>query len=102
MDQSIKLKLDKEEMISVKIGRRVRRGCCWSPIPFNLYSEYLSKESLKGFGDYKIGGQAIHTVKYAGDFMLLAKEEAVLQSMITSLNEIGKWCGMENNVEKLK
>jgi hypothetical protein len=102
MDQSIKLKLDQEEMISVKIGRRIRRGCCWSPIPLNLYSEYLSKESLEGFGDYKIGGQVIRTVKYADDFMLLAKEVAVLQSMITSLIEIGRWCGMEKNVEKLR
>jgi hypothetical protein len=28
----------------------------------------------KGFGDFKIGGQIIHTVKYADDLVLLAKE----------------------------
>jgi hypothetical protein len=102
MDQSIKLKMDQEEMISVKTGRRVRRECCWSPIPFKFYGEYLNKESLEGFGDDKIGGQVIRTLKYAEDFMLLAKEEAVLQSMIKCLNEIGSWCEMEKNEEKLR
>jgi len=35
----------------VKIGRRVRQGCCLCPILFKLYSEYLTKEALEGVGD---------------------------------------------------
>jgi hypothetical protein len=62
----------------VKTGRGVRQGCCLLLIPFNLYSDYLIKEALEGFGDFKITGQVICTVKYADDFVLLAKEEAVL------------------------
>jgi hypothetical protein len=50
-----------------------------------LYSEYLTKEALEGFGDFKIGGQVIHTVKYAEDLALLAKEETVLQGKIDRL-----------------
>jgi hypothetical protein len=57
---------------------------------------------LEGFGDFKIGGQIIHTVKYADDLVLLAKEEKVLQDMIDKLIEIGKCYGMEMNVEKTK
>jgi hypothetical protein len=53
----------------VKFGRRVRKGCCLSPILFNLYSEYLTKEALEGLGDFKIGGQIIHTVKFADDLV---------------------------------
>jgi hypothetical protein len=53
-----------------------------------LYSEYLTKEALEGFGDFKIGGQIIHTVKYADDHVLLVKEEKVLQDMIDELTEI--------------
>jgi hypothetical protein len=75
----------------VKIGRGVREGCCLSPILFNLYSEYLTKEALEEFGDFRIGGQVIPTVKYADDLMLLAREKKVLQG-----------CGMEMNVEKTK
>ena len=44
----------------------------------------------------------IHTVKYADDLVLLAKEEKVLQDMIDKLIEIGRCYGMELNVEKQK
>jgi len=44
--------------------------------------------SFGGLGDLKIGGQIIHTVKYADDLVLLAKEEKVLQDMIDKLIEI--------------
>jgi hypothetical protein len=66
----------------VKTGKGVRQGCCLSPFLFNLYSECLTKEDLEGFGDFKAGGQIIHTVKYVDDIVLLAKEEKVLQDMI--------------------
>ena len=38
-------------------------------------------EDLEGFGDFKIGGQVICTVKYGDYRVLLAKEEVVLQDM---------------------
>ena len=59
-----------------------------SPLLFNLYGKCLTKEALKGFGDFKIGGQIIHTVKYADDLVLLAMEEKVLQDIIDKLIEI--------------
>jgi hypothetical protein len=102
MAQSIKVRLNRGETRSVKIGREVRQGCFLSPILFNLYSECLNKEALEGFGDFKIGGQIIHTVKYADDLVLLAKEEKVLQDIIDKLIEIGRCYGMEMNVEKTK
>ena len=86
MAQSVKVRLNRGETRSVKIGRRVRQGCCLAPILFNLYSECLTKEALKGFGDFKIGGQIIITLKYADDLVLLAKEEKVLQDMIDKTN----------------
>ena len=86
----------------MKIGRGVRQGCCLSPILFNLYSKCLTKEALEGFGDFKIGGQIIHTVKHADDLVLMAKEEKVLQDIIDKLIETGRCYGMEMNVEKTK
>jgi len=50
-------------------------------ILFKLYSEYLAKEALDGFGVFKIG-QVIRTVKYADDPVLLGKQETVLHGMI--------------------
>jgi hypothetical protein len=40
---------------------------------------------LEGVGDFKTGTKIIHTVKYADDLVLLAKEEKVLQDMIDKL-----------------
>jgi hypothetical protein len=90
------------ETRSVKIGRGVRQGCCLSHFLFNLYSECFTKEALEGFGDFKLGAQIIHTVKYADGLVLLLKEEKVLQDMIDKLIEIGRCYGMEINVEKTK
>jgi len=47
MDQRVKLQLDKGEPRSLKTGRRVRQGCCLSPVLFNLYSEHLTQEALE-------------------------------------------------------
>jgi len=102
MAQSVKVRLNRGEARSVKIGRGVREGCCLSPILFNLYSECLTKEALEGLGDFKIGGQIIHTVKYADDLVLLTKEVKVLQDMIDKRIEIGKCYGIEINLEKTK
>jgi retron-type reverse transcriptase len=102
MEQTIKILLDQGETMSVKTGRGVRQGCCVSPILFNLYSEYLTKEAREGFGDFKIRVQVIRTVKYANDLGLLAWEENVLQSMVDRLIEIGRRYRMEMNVEKIK
>jgi hypothetical protein len=70
-----------------------------SPIIFNAYSDYFTKESLEGFGDFEIG-QGMRTVNRADDLLLLAKEEAVLRGMIERLTAIGGPCGVEMNVER--
>ena len=44
-------------------------------------------EAAEGFGDLKIGGQVICTVKYAAYFMQISMEEAVLHGSIDRLNE---------------
>jgi len=65
-----------------------------------LYGEYLTKEALGNYGDFKTGGQVFRTMKYADELVLLAKEEAVLQGMNERLTEIGRCYGMEMNVKK--
>ena len=56
-----------------------------SQILFKLYSECLTNEALDGLGDFNIGEQIIHTVKYADELVLMAKEETVLQGMTDKL-----------------
>jgi hypothetical protein len=100
--QRVKVRLNRAETRCVNIGKGVRQGCCLSPILFNVYSECLNKETLQEFEDLKIGGQIIHTVKYADDFILLTEEEKVLQDTFDKVTEIGRCYGMEMNMEKNK
>jgi hypothetical protein len=64
----------------VSIGKGFRQGCYLSPILFTSYSEYLTKEAVEGFGDFKIG-QVIRAMEYADNLVLLSEEEALLQGM---------------------
>ena len=73
-----------------------------SPVLFNSYSECFTSEVLDGLGDFNIGEQIIHTVKYEGDLVVMAKGETVLQGVTDKLIEIVRCCGMEMNVEKTK
>jgi hypothetical protein len=61
--QSVKMRLDRGETSSVKIGRGVRKAWCVSPILFDSYSECLTEGALKGFGDFKIGGLIVNTLQ---------------------------------------
>jgi len=90
MVQCIKLRLDHGEKRRQRIEIGVRKGCCLPPILFSLYSEYLNKEALENFGDFKMEGQVIWTVKYADDLVLLAKEKTVLLRVIDNLIELGR------------
>jgi hypothetical protein len=87
INRSVKMQLDQADKISVKPGRGVRQGCCLSQILSSLYSENFTKEALEEFGDFKIGGQVIRTVKYADNLLLLANEEATLLGMTDRLIE---------------
>jgi hypothetical protein len=60
----------------------------------------LPKKLLKGLGISKRGIQVFHTFKCANDLVQLAKEETAVQGMNDRLIEIGRWYGVEKNVEK--
>jgi hypothetical protein len=56
------------------------------------YSFFLEDQSVS----------VAYPVKYADDLVPLGKEEMVLQGVTYRRIEIGRHCGMENNVEKTK
>jgi hypothetical protein len=75
----------------------IGRECCFSPILFNLYCGCLIKKTLEGVGDFKKEGNVILTIKYADDFVLLAKEEILLQGIIVKVLWNGNKCGKMGN-----
>jgi hypothetical protein len=54
------------------------------------------------FGCFEMEGQVIRTLKYANDLVILAKGNTVLQRIIDKLIEIGRFYGMEVNLENTK
>jgi hypothetical protein len=42
----------------------------------------LTKEALQGFEDFEVGRKVTHAVRCADGFVLLIKEETLLQNMI--------------------
>ena len=76
-----------------QIGKGVRQGCILSPCLFNLYSEYIMKntgleEAQTGI---KIARGNINNLRYADDTTLTAESEEELNSLLMKENkESGK------------
>lgn len=52
----------------MEMGRGVRQGSCISPIPFNLYGEWLTSEALEVVGAFGIRGRFVgNKQKYRSD-----------------------------------
>ena len=64
-----------------QIGKGVRQGCILSPCLFNLYAEYIMRntgleETQAGI---KIAGRNINNLRYADDTTLMRKSEEELK-----------------------
>ena len=67
-----------------QIGKGARQGCILSPCLFNLYAEYIMrntglKEAQAGI---KISGRNINNLRYADDTTLMAESEKELKSLL--------------------
>ena len=95
--QSVNERLDEGDT-----RRGIRLGPCMSRILFTLYRLYLTDEALEGFGDFKVRGQVIRTVKYKNKRVLLAKEVVVLHGILERQLGTRRRYGMEMRVQKTR
>ena len=60
-----------------QIGKGVRQGCIWSPCLFNLYAEYIMRNSGldEAQAGIKIAKRNISNLRYADDTTLMAESE---------------------------
>jgi DNA-directed RNA polymerase subunit RPC12/RpoP len=58
----LNIQLKQGETKIVNFGTGVQEGCSLLQILLNIYSEYLTKEALGGFGDFQIG-QVINALR---------------------------------------
>ena len=87
-----------------QIGKRVCQGCILSPCLFNLYAEYIMRntgleEAQTGI---KITGRNISNLRYADDTTLMAESKEKLKSLLMKLKEENEKVGLKFNFQKTK
>ena len=63
-----------------QVGKGVHQGCILSPCLFNLYAEYIKKNTGLDEAGIKIAGRNINNLRYADDTTLMAESEEELRA----------------------
>ena len=83
-------------------NRGVRKGCLLSPVLFALYLNNLNRQIKESSQGVMVDDISIHSLLYADDLVLLAKNRKDLQSQLDTLNKFSKSLKMEVNLDKPK
>ena len=75
-----------------------------SPYLFNLYAEYLMRNTGldEAQAGIKIAGKNISTLRYADDTTLMAESEEELKSLLMKVKEKCEKAGLKLNIQKTK
>ena len=86
------------------IGKGERQGCILSPCLFNLYAEYIMRNSGldEAQARIKIAGRNINNLSYADDTNLMAESEEELKSLLMKVKEESNNVGLKLNIHKTK
>ena len=87
-----------------QIGKGVCQGCILSPCLFNLYAEYIMRNTglEEAQAGIKIVRRNINNLRYADDTTLMAESEEELKSLLMKVKEESKKVGLKLNVQKMK
>ena len=86
----------------LQIGKGVRQGCMLSPCLFNLYEEYIMRNT--GLDEVqagiKIARRNINNISYPDDTTLMTESEEELKSLL--MEEESEKVGLKLNIQKTK
>ena len=100
-NQKAAIRVEEDLSNPAEIKRGVRQGCVLSPYLFNIYTEYIFRESNNMTG-IQIHGQNINNIRYVDDTTLLANSKEDLQKIFNTVKEESAKKGLEMNVSKTK
>ena len=85
-----------------QIGKGVCQGCILSPCLFNLYAEYIIRNTglEEAQAGIKIAGRNIHHLRYADDTTLMAESEEELKSLLMKVKVESEKVGLKLNIRK--
>ena len=96
------LELDMEQQDWFQIG--VRQGSILSLCLFNLYGEYIMRNTglEEAQAGIKIAGRNINNLTYADDTTLMAESEEELKSLLMKVKEESEKVGLKFSIQKTK
>ena len=85
-----------------QIGKGVHQGCILSPCLFNLYAEYIMRNTGldEAQAGIKIAGRNINNLRYADDIILMAESEEELKSLLMKVKEESEKVGLNSTFRK--
>ena len=86
-----------------QIGKGVHQVCILSPCLFNLYAEYIMRNTglEEAQAGIKIAGRNINNLRYADDTTLMVESEE-LKSFLMKVKEESEKVGLNLNIQKTK
>ena len=87
-----------------QIGKGVRQGCILSLCFFNLYAEYITRNSglEEPQARIKIARRKTKNLRYADDTTLMAESEEELKSLLMKVKEESEKVGLKLNIPKME
>ena len=87
-----------------QIGKRVHQGFILSPCLFNLYAEYIMRNTglKEAQAGTRIARRNINHLRYADDTTLMAESEEELKSLLMKVKEESEKVGFKLNIQKTK
>ena len=84
-DQEATVRMGHGTMDRFKIRKRLCQGCILSPCLFNLYAEYIMRNTVldEAEAGIKIAGRNINNLRYADDTTVMAENKEGLMSLLT-------------------
>ena len=87
-----------------QIGKGVHQGCILSPCLFNLFAEYIMRNTglEEAQAGIKIARRTINNLRYPDDTTLMAESEEELKSLLMKVKEESEKVGLKLNIQKTK